>query len=165
MRATVFLLSVCLVAFWAAGCKRKVTTPAVSSGPGQMGPWEGGPPDGQQAPQVAYNGPFTAGHKVFTTQGCTRCHAVGGQGMAPGGPGPGGPPPGGPGGPGGRRMGGKGPDLGAVGAKHEKAWITEHVRNPRAHKQQSRMPSFDEGKINATDLDALGDYLASLKGQ
>jgi cbb3-type cytochrome oxidase cytochrome c subunit len=58
---------------------------------------------------------------------------------------------------------GRGPSLAKVGAEHPADWIVEHVRNPKAHKQQSRMPAF-EGKIGEADLKALGDFLASLKG-
>jgi cytochrome c553 len=87
----------------------------------------------------------------------------GGPPMA-GGP-PGGGPPGGSGPPGGgRRMGGRGPDLGMVGKdpEHTVAWLMEHIRNPKVHKPDSRMPAF-EGKIKDDDLRALAEYLASLK--
>jgi len=58
----------------------------------------------------------------------------------------------------------KGPDLSHVGAdsKHTTAWLIEHIRNPKSHKADSRMPPF-EGKISEEDLKALADYLASLK--
>jgi cbb3-type cytochrome oxidase cytochrome c subunit len=58
----------------------------------------------------------------------------------------------------------KGPDLGKVGADptHTPQWLAEHVRNPKIHKPQSRMPSY-AGKIKEEDLLALADYLASLK--
>ena len=61
-------------------------------------------------------------------------------------------------------MGGmaKGPQLTTVGAKRTRDWIVEHIRNPKAHNQQSRMPAF-AGKISDADLQAVGDYLASLK--
>jgi cbb3-type cytochrome oxidase cytochrome c subunit len=58
----------------------------------------------------------------------------------------------------------KGPDLAKVGADstHTVEWLTEHVRNPKAHKPDSRMPSFGD-KINPEDLRSLAEYLASLK--
>ena len=58
----------------------------------------------------------------------------------------------------------KGPDLSHVGAdaKHTTAWLIEHIRNPKAHKPDSRMPAF-EGKISEEDLKELAEYLASLK--
>jgi cbb3-type cytochrome oxidase cytochrome c subunit len=60
---------------------------------------------------------------------------------------------------------GRGPDLGQVGADtaHTPQWLAEHIRNPKAHKPQSRMPPFGENKINDADMRALTDYLASLR--
>jgi cbb3-type cytochrome oxidase cytochrome c subunit len=58
----------------------------------------------------------------------------------------------------------RGPDLGEVGAKHPRDWIAEHIRNPKAHKPDSRMPMFGEERLNADNFRALVDYLASLKG-
>jgi cbb3-type cytochrome oxidase cytochrome c subunit len=58
----------------------------------------------------------------------------------------------------------KGPDLASVGRDptHSVEWLMEHVRNPKAHKPDSRMPPY-VGKIGDADLRALGEYLASLK--
>jgi mono/diheme cytochrome c family protein len=163
MRSTVYLLSVVLVAFGAAGCKKKSqTTPAVALGPdaGQGNPWRGGPggwpggPGGPPQPAEPYTGPFPAGHQVFVSQGCVRCHRGTGQGG-----------PMGPGGPGGRGRGPGGPDLSEVGVKHDRDWIIAHVRNAKDHNQRSRMPPYGEDKISATDMNALADYLTSLKGQ
>jgi cbb3-type cytochrome oxidase cytochrome c subunit len=65
-----------------------------------------------------------------------------------------------------RGPGGKGgPDLSEVGAKHPRDWLIEHVRNAKDHNPRSRMPAYGEDKINATDMNALADYLASLKGK
>jgi cbb3-type cytochrome oxidase cytochrome c subunit len=100
-----------------------------------------------------YTGPFAAGHQVFVSQGCVRCHRGTGQGNPGGPPGPG------------RGRGPGGPDLSEVGAKHPRDWIVEHVRNAKAHNPRSRMPAYGEEKINATDISALADYLASLKGK
>jgi mono/diheme cytochrome c family protein len=96
------------------------------------------------------SGPFAAGKRVYAAYNCSRCHSVGG----PGGPFPGGP----------RRMGRKGPDLAKVGADpgHTVEWLEEHVRNPKSHKPDSRMPGF-EAKIKPEDLRSLAEYLASLK--
>jgi cbb3-type cytochrome oxidase cytochrome c subunit len=54
------------------------------------------------------------------------------------------------------------PDLTHVGKAHPSDWLIEHVRDPKIHKRESRMPAF-KGKISDDDLTALGDYLASLK--
>jgi cbb3-type cytochrome oxidase cytochrome c subunit len=58
----------------------------------------------------------------------------------------------------------KGPDLGHVGgdAEHSVDWLMEHIRKPKAHKPNSRMPPY-EGKISDDDLRAVAEYLASLK--
>ncbi len=58
----------------------------------------------------------------------------------------------------------RGPDLGKVGQDpaHTLDWLMEHIRNPKAHKPDSRMPPF-EGKIKEEDLRAVAEYLASLK--
>ena len=78
--------------------------------------------------------------------------------------GPGGEKAAGPGGKG-PRGGMGGPDLTTVGAdaKHTKEWIAEHIRNPKAHTPQSRMPASGPEKIGDADLDALAAYLASRK--
>lgn len=38
-----------------------------------------------------------------------------------------------------------------------------HVRNPQAHRPESRMPAYGPEKINDNDLRSLAEYLASLK--
>ena len=100
---------------------------------------------------------FAAGKKVYADNNCVRCHklgdAGGGQTAAKGGPG--GEKAAGPGGKG-PRGGMGGPDLTTVGedAKHTKEWIAEHIRNPKAHTPQSRMPASGPEKIGDADLDA-----------
>lgn len=111
---------------------------------------------------------FAAGKKVYSDNNCVRCHKLGetGAGMMAAPPSGGPPPAGGPGGGAPRGGGfGRGPELTKVGAnpEHTKQWIAEHIRNPRAHKPQSRMPGFGPEKISDADLDALAEYLASLK--
>jgi cbb3-type cytochrome oxidase cytochrome c subunit len=63
--------------------------------------------------------------------------------------------------PGGPR--GRGPDLSKVGAQHPRDWIADHIRDPKSHKPESRMPPFAD-KLSQEDLGAVADYLASLKG-
>ena len=89
---------------------------------------------------------YAGAKATFRTQ-CSRCHST-----TPPGEGPG------------MGRGGKGPNLAKVGAdpKHTKAWLSEHIRDPKSHVEESRMPKF-EGKIKGDDLKALVDYLASLK--
>lgn len=45
---------------------------------------------------------------------------------------------------------------------HTVEWLIAHIRNPKSHKPESRMPAFD-GKISQEDLKALAEYLASLQ--
>ncbi len=83
---------------------------------------------------------LASGKSVYAANGCANCHAIGGQG------------------------GRSAPDLSHVAAEkqHDTAWLIAHVKNPKSHKPNSRMPGF-EGKIADKDLTALGGYLASLK--
>jgi cbb3-type cytochrome oxidase cytochrome c subunit len=64
-------------------------------------------------------------------------------------------------------MGGmsRGPELTHIGQDptHTVEWLMAHIRNPKSHKQQSRMPAFGPEKINDENLKALAEYLASLK--
>ena len=83
-------------------------------------------------------------------------------GFRPGGGGPGGFRPGG-GGPGGFGGMNRGPDLSKVGRAHDAEWIKEHVRTPKKHKEQSKMPAFDKEKLSDADLQAVADFLATLK--
>ena len=57
-----------------------------------------------------------------------------------------------------------GPDLGNVGhdPAHTVDWFKAQIRGPKSHKPKARMPSF-EGKIKDDDLNALAEFLASLK--
>jgi hypothetical protein len=58
----------------------------------------------------------------------------------------------------------RGPDLAKVSAdpKHTRAWLREHILDPQSQKPNSRMPKF-ASKLSDSDLEALLDYLASLK--
>jgi cbb3-type cytochrome oxidase cytochrome c subunit len=57
---------------------------------------------------------------------------------------------------------GRGPPLANVSAKRSRDWIVAHIRNPKGHNAQSRMPSF-EGKLSDEDLEALADFVLGLK--
>jgi mono/diheme cytochrome c family protein len=70
---------------------------------------------------------------------CGKCHAAGGSGGK-----------------------GKGPDLSHIGGEHDAEWIAEHIRNPKAHKPNSRMPAFD-GKLTDEEIKSLSDYLVAMK--
>jgi mono/diheme cytochrome c family protein len=65
----------------------------------------------------------------------------------------------------GKGRGNRGPDLARVGADpaHTVDWISAHIRNPRAHKPESRMPSF-ESTLQPAEIHSLAEFLAAMKG-
>jgi mono/diheme cytochrome c family protein len=93
------------------------------------------------APSTGDRDRFASGRSVFQ-ENCTRCHNIGDAG--------------------GKR--GRGPDLTKVGADptHTVAWLMDHIRDPKSHRPESRMPRF-AGRIDDDDLRALATYLASLQ--
>lgn len=80
---------------------------------------------------------ISPGQGVFMAQKCGQCHVLGGVG--------------------------KGMDLSKVGAKHDKAWIAEHIRDARKHTPNSKMHQYPEDKLSAKDLDTLAEHLAGQK--
>ncbi len=86
---------------------------------------------------VSATAPAKPGGALFKSQGCTACHRIGGIG------------------------GTIGPDLTTVGARRDKAWIENQIRDPKSHNPQSVMPSF--AQLPAKDIDDLADYLSGLK--
>ncbi len=139
------------VVYWPTGKKFQTVDEGNSAKAGPVG----SAPGDESGPTVAVTPQFAAGRKVFETNNCARCHTIGGS--SPGGFE--GPPGGSPG------MGrARGPDLATVGRDpaHTVDWVMEQVRNPKAHKPDSRMPSY-QGRIKDDDLRALAEYLASLK--
>ncbi len=127
-------------------------SPQTPPPPPAGGPPPGGPPPrGGAQPPPAFRPPppppaappggstdVAAGQRVFNAS-CARCHTIGG----------------------GRR---KGPDLGHVGAdpNHTAEWLANYIRDPKSIDPDSSMPAF-RGKINEPDLQALAEYLATLK--
>ena len=79
------------------------------------------------------------GESLFKSK-CANCHRINGTG------------------------GRKAPDLSRTGAEaeHTAKWLAEFIRNPKSKDQISRMPGF-EGKISEGDLQAICEYLVSLK--
>jgi len=131
------------------------------------------------------NDPHAAGMKVYAINSCGRCHRMNGgpgpggmaamAGMYPGAKDAGGPPAGAPagpsqggsiGGPPPNAPGGRAPDLAKVGAdpEHTVEWLSALIRDPKSKKDDARMPPFPVEKISDADLQALAEYLASLKG-
>ncbi len=79
-----------------------------------------------------------AGSDLFKSQGCVACHRVGNTG------------------------GNIGPDLSGEGLKgRSRQWLSDHLRNPKAHDPATMMPSFAALSDKANSQ--LVDYLLSLK--
>jgi ubiquinol-cytochrome c reductase cytochrome b subunit len=79
-----------------------------------------------------------AGSELFKSQGCVACHRIGGTG------------------------GNIGPDLSGEGlAGRSRQWLSDHLRNPKAHNPATVMPSFAALSDKASRQ--LVDYLLSLK--
>ena len=94
--------------------------------------------------------PASQARQLFDNK-CARCHSL------PGSP----PPPADAGGKGGRM---RGPDLTHVGADPSRTvdWIAAHIRNPKTHKPESRMPAF-ETQLQPAEIQAIAEMLAGMK--
>lgn len=77
------------------------------------------------------------GLAIFTANNCGNCHKLNELG------------------------GGQAPELSKIGGEHDAAWIAAHIKDPKTHNPNSKMPAF--GQISEEDLKTLSDYLASLK--
>ena len=77
---------------------------------------------------------------MYEQNKCANCHAIAGTG------------------------GKAGPDLSSEGAnsKHTPQWLEAEIKDPKSHKADSSMPSY-ESKIKGKDLSDLAAYLGSLK--
>jgi mono/diheme cytochrome c family protein len=95
------------------------------------------PPPTAAAP-VVLSASEKAGSDLFKSQGCIACHRVGGTG------------------------GNIGPDLSGEGLQgRSRQWLSDHLRNPKAHNPATVMPSFTALSDKAGSQ--LVDYLLSLK--
>jgi mono/diheme cytochrome c family protein len=141
------------------GYAQSMMTPQGQLGPGQTGPGPAGPGPagpGTTGPATTGQAPgsetaFAAGRKVYEERNCARCHTLDGN-------------VGGGGGRGGRGGGRRKVDLSRVGAAsdHTVDWISNYIRDPKAVRPSAHMPAFKD-KIQAQDLRALAEFLASLK--
>ena len=153
------LLSLAVASVLFAGCGKPA--PSVGTGPPPVPPGNSPAAGGDVLAKLPGGEGYAACKKVYADNNCARCHKLGETGGGAGGPmgAMGGPPDGG-----GRKGGGmNGPDLTAVGADaaHTPRWLGDHVRDPKSHKPQSRMPASGPEKISESDLTALSGYLAS----
>jgi ubiquinol-cytochrome c reductase cytochrome b subunit len=81
-----------------------------------------------------------AGADLFKSQGCAVCHRIGGTG------------------------GTIGPDLSGEGLKgRSREWLSDQLRNPKAHNPSSVMPPF--AALSQDQVGQLVDYLQSLKAE
>src|SRR5579871_900857 len=81
-----------------------------------------------------------AGQQVYAQNKCVNCHTIAGKG------------------------GKAGPELSNEGAntQHTPKWLEAEIKNPKSHKADSSMPSYED-KIKGKDLSDLVAYLGSLK--
>jgi mono/diheme cytochrome c family protein len=125
-------------------------TPTIPA-PGVPTPGTGTTPDATgTTPTTTATGlqPTSSGRTIYEANGCARCHTI-------------------PGGESGGSQGkgkGRSHDLSRVGADptHTVEWISDHIRNPKSHSPNSRMPAYKD-KIQPQDLRNLAEFLASLK--
>jgi mono/diheme cytochrome c family protein len=73
------------------------------------------------------------GAELFNQQGCIQCHRFQGQG------------------------GMMGPDLTAVGHRHDREWMIRYIHNPAAENPRARMPAFPD--LSEGRRQAIVDFL------
>jgi mono/diheme cytochrome c family protein len=139
----VFMRRPVLIAIWFAaivfvvGCGSTPSSTTTNPTPRTPPPTDGGAPGTTASAGGSKNELFN--------QHCGKCHTTTGAASS-GGP------------------GFKGPDLGKFGgdAAHTLEWTSEHIRNPKSHKPESRMPAFAD-KLKAEEIKKLAEYLLTLK--
>ena len=106
-----------------------------------------GPPSGNPVPGPGSGAPAASGNAVYD-QYCAKCHPLGG-GEHGGFPG---------------KKGGNAPSLAKVAADpaHTAEWLADHIKNPKGHKPDSKMPPF-EGKLSSEQLKSVTDFLSKQK--
>jgi mono/diheme cytochrome c family protein len=109
----------------------------VALGCGSSDPTHAEGPPSQPGPSI---GAPPSGNTVFD-QNCLHCHAY-----SKDQPGP-------------KRSG---PSLADVGGKRTKEWLAAHIKDPKSHKPESKMPSFEK-KLDTEQLKNVTDYVAGLK--
>jgi mono/diheme cytochrome c family protein len=88
-------------------------------------------------------GPRASSGNTLFDQHCLKCHSTDGSPAVKG-------------------MGG--PDLAKIGAAPGRTagWLAVHIKNPKGHTPDSRMPGFD-GSLTAEQIQELADFLAAKK--
>jgi cbb3-type cytochrome oxidase cytochrome c subunit len=77
------------------------------------------------------------GRWVYEAQSCAVCHTINGEG------------------------GSVGPDLSRVGAERDHGWLRQFLADPKSLVTGATMPAY--GQLSHQDLDALVDYMMSLR--
>lgn len=88
------------------------------------------PVPGEVTPQVLL------GREVYQAQGCASCHAIAGRGSA------------------------AGPDLSKIGARRDREWLLDFIRDPRSINPGSIMPGYN---LEREKLEALVEFLQTLR--
>jgi ubiquinol-cytochrome c reductase cytochrome b subunit len=78
---------------------------------------------------------LVSGARIFAANGCAACHSINGVG------------------------GSLAPSLNGVSQRHSRAWIAQHLEDPKSQTPGTIMPQFD---LSAQDRDLLLSYLLSL---
>ncbi|TAL25810.1 MAG: cytochrome c [Nitrospirae bacterium] len=73
------------------------------------------------------------GEAIFKREGCIGCHSFKGRG------------------------GGAGPELTGVTERRSDSWIKKHIKDPKIHDPESRMPPFEH--LSGKEIAALVRYL------
>ena len=87
-------------------------------------------------PRVTIRTRLEFGRHVYFAHQCDDCHAINGVG------------------------GLTAPDLAHIGSRRSRAWLRVQITDPKARNRQSKMPAY---KLDPKQLNALLDYLASLR--
>lgn len=76
------------------------------------------------------------GEKLFKKKSCPACHSIGGKG------------------------GKVGPALDGVASRHDKTWLTQQIKDPKANNPEAKMLKLN---MPEADIQDLLDYLMTLK--
>src|SRR6185503_15690033 len=80
-----------------------------------------------------------AGLAVFKAQQCAGCHRINSEG------------------------GEVGPDLSALGLRHDLAWLHSFVENPSRFRKESIMPAFGPPRLTHEEIEEVAQYLSTLR--
>lgn len=109
----------------------------LKTGSSQASPQPSQAPEGKQTSSSVTTSDAEHGKTLFSSQGCSACHMIGGRG------------------------GTAGPDLSHEGQKgRSRQWLKAQIRNPKSHFSGSIMPSFSS--LSDQEVNSLVGYLITL---